>query len=225
MHYEQLSREALMAVLMGPITTDLTERANAPEAAAAEASRHETTVLDPQRAALYPPCPPVQTEPRQALEAALDLDLPLPVRHRLGAARELMLRALGERLAGAPMMNSPQCIKDWLVLRCCGLQHEVFWVLFLDMRHRLTSAEMMFRGTLGQTSVYPREVVKAALLRNAAAVVVAHNHPTGDPEPSRADEHLTQTLKSALRLVDVQLLDHFVVGDARTVSFAERGLL
>jgi DNA repair protein RadC len=225
MHYEQLSREALMAVLMGPIPTDLAEAASAAEPAVAAAPCQETAVLVSQHKALCPPCPPVQTEPRQALEAALDLDLPLPVRHRLGAARELILRTLGQRLAGAPMMDSPQTVKDWLVLRCCGLQHEVFWVLFLDARHRLTGAEMMFRGTLAQTSVYPREVVKAALLRNAAAVVVAHNHPTGDPEPSRADEHLTHALKSALQLVDVRLLDHVVVGDARTVSFAERGLL
>lgn len=153
MHYEQLSREALMAMLMGPIPTDLAKSASAAEPDAAADACQETDFLATQHTSLHPPCPPVQTEPRQALEAALDLDLPLPVRHRLGAARELMLRTLGERLAGAPMMNSPQCIKDWLVLRCCGLQHEVFWVLFLDMRHRLISAEMMFRGTLGQTSV------------------------------------------------------------------------
>lgn len=231
MHYEHLSREALMALLMGPIPTTLAEPAMQAEPAdqadrtdAIEPCR-EISAQGMQQAMSSLHCPPAPTGPRQALEAALDLDLPPEVHHRLGAARELILRTLDQRLAGAPMMTSPQCIKDWLMLRCCGLEHEVFWVLFLDKQHRLTGAEVMFRGTLAQTSVYPREVAREALLRNAAAVVVAHNHPSGDPEPSRSDEVLTQTLKSALGLVDVQLLDHFVVGGARTVSFAERGLL
>jgi DNA repair protein RadC len=98
-------------------------------------------------------------------------------------------------------------------------------VLFLDTRHRLLRMEELFRGTLTQTSVYPREVVKRALALNAAAVLLAHNHPSGVAEPSRADEYLTQTLKSALALVDVRVLDHLVVGRQGVVSFAERGLL
>ena len=101
----------------------------------------------------------------------------------------------------------------------------IFIVLFLDSQNRLLSAAEMFRGTLAQTSVYPREVVKSALQRNAAAVVLAHNHPSGSAEPSRADEHLTQTLKAALALVDVRILDHYVVAGDRATSFAERGLI
>lgn len=112
-----------------------------------------------------------------------------------------------------------------LRLQCAGLQHEVFIVLFFDSQHRLLGAVEMFRGTLTQTSVYPREVVKSALQRNAAAVVLAHNHPSGSAEPSRADEHLTQTLKTALALVDVRILDHFVVAGDQAISFAERGLI
>lgn len=225
MHYEQLSREALMAILMGPIPTEVDVPAGSTTLTDRATPDSERATLVTQPAVPYPPSRPLPTVPRQALDAALDPALPPAVHQRLGAARELILRMLGQRLADAPMMNSPQCIRDWLLLHCCGLEQEVFWVLFLDMQHRLTAAEIMFRGTLAQTAVYPREVVKAALLRNAAAVVVAHNHPSGDPEPSRADEHLTQALKSALQLIDVRLLDHFVVGSTRTVSFAERGLL
>ena len=101
----------------------------------------------------------------------------------------------------------------------------MFLVLYLDAQHRLIEAEELFRGTLTQTSVYPREVVKGALARNAAALAVAHNHPSGEAEPSRADEMLTQTLKSALSLVDVRVIDHFVVAGDRVISFAERGLI
>lgn len=215
MNYAQLSREALVAALLGPIPPTLAEPADTVD-----------LFLDPcPLAALPPAAQPPAAAPRQVLDAALDADLPPPVRHRLAVARELLLRSLAGRLASAPVMQSPQAIKDWLVLQCGGLQHEMFWVLFLDTHQRLIDAEAMFRGTLTQTSVYPREVVRAALQRNAAAVVLAHNHPSGQPEPSRADELLTQTLKAALALVDVRLLDHFVVGGHRTVSFAERGLL
>lgn len=124
---------------------------------------------------------------------------------------------------GSPM-DSPQSVKDHLTMTMGHLEHEVFAVLFLDAQHRVIELREMFRGTLTQTSVYPREIVKAALALNAAAVILAHNHPSGLPEPSRADEYLTQTLKSALILVDVRVLDHMVVGDS-VVSFAERGLL
>jgi len=144
---------------------------------------------------------------------------------KLGIARELLMRDLRAQLSAAAVMNSPQALRDWLRLHCAGLQHEVFIVLFLDAQNRLLSAVEMFRGTLTQTSVYPREIVKSALQRNAAAVVLAHNHPSGSAEPSRADEFLTQTLKSALALVDVRILDHFVVAGDQATSFAERGLI
>ena len=145
--------------------------------------------------------------------------------HKLGAARELLMRDLRAQLSAGPVMNSPEALCDWLRLHCAGLQHEVFIVLFLDAQNRLMSAVEMFRGTLTQTSVYPREIVKSALERHAAAVALAHNHPSGLPEPSRADEFLTQSLKSALALVDVRVLDHFVVAGDQCVSFAERGLV
>jgi DNA repair protein RadC len=145
--------------------------------------------------------------------------------HRLDVARELLLRDLREQMRNSPVMSSPQVLRDWLRLRCAGLQHEVFLVLYLDAHHRLIEAEELFRGTLTQTSVYPREVVKGALTRNAAALALAHNHPSGEAEPSRADELLTQTLKSALSLVDVRVIDHFIVAGDQVVSFAELGLL
>lgn len=144
---------------------------------------------------------------------------------KLGAARELLLRDLQAQMHHDPVMESPQALRDWLRLYCAGLEHEVFLVLYLNARHGLIEAVQLFRGTLTQTSVYPREVVKGALARNAAAIVVAHNHPSGHAEPSRADELLTQSLKSALGLVDVRVLDHFVVAGDQAVSMAERGLL
>ena len=119
----------------------------------------------------------------------------------------------------------PQAVKDYLRLQIGVLEHEVFCVVFLDAQHRLIAVQEMFRGTVTQTSVYPREVVKESLALNAAAVILAHNHPSGAAEPSRADEFLTQTLKSALALVDVRVLDHLVVAGADTVSMAERGLV
>lgn len=147
------------------------------------------------------------------------------IAHRLGAARELLLRDLKSQMRAGPALSSPAILKDWLRLRLAGLEHEVFLALYLDTHHHLIDAVELFRGSLTQTSVYPREVVKSALQFNAAALVVAHNHPSGQAEPSRADEFLTQTLKSALALVDVRLLDHFVVGADSMVSFAERGLV
>jgi len=123
------------------------------------------------------------------------------------------------------VFESPQSVKDYLQLQLADKPHEVFAVLFLDAQHRLVAFEEMFRGTLSQTSVYPREVVKRALALNAGAAILAHNHPSGVAEPSRADEALTQALKSALALVDVRVLDHMVVARGGVVSFAERGLL
>ncbi len=146
-------------------------------------------------------------------------------RAELAAVIELARRALAERLSEKPVFESPQMVRDHLRLRLGGLQHEVFGMLFLDAQHRLIHYEELFRGTLNQTSVYPREVVKRALALGAAAVVLAHNHPSGVAEPSRADEFLTQALKNALALVDVTVLDHVVVGRDHCVSMAERGLL
>ena len=120
---------------------------------------------------------------------------------------------------------SPQAAKDYFRLHFKAYEAEAFAALFLDGGHRVIGVEELFRGTLTQTSVYPREVVRRAMLNNAGALMVAHNHPSGMAEPSRADEYLTATLKSALALVDVRLLDHFVVGGDTVVSFAERGLL
>jgi DNA repair protein RadC len=138
---------------------------------------------------------------------------------------EIARRAIAQPLRAAPVFDSPQAVKDYLSLQLANLPHEVFAVLFLDHQHRLLQLEEMFRGTLSQTSVYPREVVRRAMTLNAGAVILAHNHPSGLAEPSRADEYLTATLKGALALVDVRVLDHLVVGRGQVVSMAERGLL
>ena len=144
---------------------------------------------------------------------------------KLKAGVELARRLLREEITHGDALTSPEAVRDYLRLTLASLPHEAFVVLFLDSQHRLLAADELFRGTLAQTSVYPREVVKAALARNAAAVIFAHNHPSGVAEPSRADELLTQALKQALALVDIRTLDHFVVAGHRVVSFAERGLL
>ena len=146
-------------------------------------------------------------------------------RAELAAVLELARRSLTEELAARPVFDAPTKVKDFLRLQLGSRDHEVFAVLFLDAQNRLVRLEEMFRGTLTQTSVYPREVVKRALELGAAAVILAHNHPSGAAEPSRADEYLTTTLKSALALVDVRVLDHLVVGQGEVASFAERGLL
>jgi len=134
-------------------------------------------------------------------------------------------RVLAHRVRRGAAMSSPQAVKDFLQLQLGVLEHEVFGVMFLDAQHRLIAFKEMFRGTITQTSVYPREVVKEALAFNAAAVILAHNHPSGVAEPSLADEFLTQSLKMALVLVDVRILDHLVVAGAEAISFAERGLI
>ena len=146
-------------------------------------------------------------------------------RAELLAVVEVARRALAQQMHVEPLFDTPQRVKDYLALQLGGRSQEVFAVLFLDAQHRLLRLEEMFQGTLNQTSVYPREVVKRALALNAAAVVLAHNHPSGVAEPSRADEYLTQTLVSALKLVDVRVLDHIVVGLGQVVSMAERGKL
>ena len=146
-------------------------------------------------------------------------------RAELVAVLELARRALAQQLTQKPLFNTPQAVRDYLQLQLVGLHHEVFAVLFLDSQHRLIALEEMFRGSLTQTSVYPREVVKQALTLNASSVVLAHNHPSGTAQPSRADEALTHTLKAALALVDVRVLDHFVVTASQAVSMAELGLV
>jgi len=148
-----------------------------------------------------------------------------PANQRLLAARELIKRSLAEGFRNSDALTSPQSVRDYLRISLMGRGHEVFMVLFLDAQHRLIEAEEMFRGTLTQTSVYPREVVKRSLYFNAAAVIFAHNHPSGVAQPSQADELLTRSLREALALVDIRVLDHFVIGGNAVMSFAERGLL
>ena len=146
-------------------------------------------------------------------------------RAELLAVMETARRALAQQMAAAPVFDSPGRVKEYLGLQLAGRPQEVFAVLFLDAQHRLLRLEEMFHGTLTQTSVYPREVLRRALTLNAGAVVLAHNHPSGVAEPSRADEYLTQTLKTALQMIDVRVLDHIIVGQGQVVSMAERGLL
>jgi DNA repair protein RadC len=143
----------------------------------------------------------------------------------LAAVLEVAKRCLNEDLRAGTVLTSPAAVRDYLRLALGSLAHEVFLALLLDSQHRVLKSAELFRGTLTQTSVYPREVVKAALAANAAAVIFAHNHPSGVAQPSRADEMLTRQLKEALALVEIQVLDHFVVAGNQCVSFAERGLL
>ena len=144
---------------------------------------------------------------------------------QLQAVVEMARRALAEQIQDRDAMSSPQAVRDYLRLSLGARPHEVFVAMFLDAQNRLLGCEELFRGTLTQTSVYPREVVKTALRYSAAGVIFAHNHPSGVAEPSRADELLTQTLKQALSLVEIKTLDHFIVAGSKTISFAERGLL
>ncbi len=141
------------------------------------------------------------------------------------AVLELARRALAQELKQKPLFDGPQAVRDYLQLQLGAKTHEVFAVLFLDSQHRLLAFEELFRGTLTQTSVYPREVVLRALHHQAAAVVLAHNHPSGSATPSSADTALTRTLKTTLALVDVNVLDHFVVTASGTTSMAELGLV
>jgi DNA repair protein RadC len=141
------------------------------------------------------------------------------------AVLELARRAMKEQLQQTSLLDSPRAVAHYLQLNLANKPYEVFAVIFLDTQHRFIQMQEMFRGTLSQTSVYPREVVKAALHCNAAAVVLAHNHPSGSVQPSRADEALTHTLKNALALVDVRVLDHIIVGAGSTLSMSEQGLL
>ena len=144
---------------------------------------------------------------------------------RLQAALEIARRHYAEALRLGPVLLSPAVTRDFLVARLRDLPHELFCCLHLDNRHRLIAFEELFRGTIDGASVHPREVVKQALARNAAAVIVAHNHPSGVAEPSQADQLITQRLKQALGLVEVRVLDHLIVGDGQCFSFSEHGLL
>lgn len=144
---------------------------------------------------------------------------------QLAAVMEVARRCLKEDLRSASALTSPGAVRDYLRLAISSREHEVFVCLWLDAQHRVIASEELFRGTLTQTSVYPREIVKAGLKANAAAVIFAHNHPSGVAQPSQADELLTRNLKEALSLVDIKVLDHFIVAGHQTLSFAERGLL
>lgn len=169
----------------------------------------------PQLFSLYPE-PPFLKEPTVDLETELILK----------ASKELLARALRESMKSRSLLDTPTAVRDYLRLRLAYRDHEVFHGLFLDSQNRLIADVELFRGTLTQTSVYPREVVKAALGYNAAGVIFAHNHPSGASEPSFSDTHLTEILKKALALMDVRTIDHFIVGgDHSPLSMAERGLL
>jgi DNA repair protein RadC len=144
---------------------------------------------------------------------------------QLQAVLELARRAIAEQLRAGVTLSSPQAVRHYLQLLLASMAYEVFFVLFLDVKNRLIASEELFRGTLTHTSVYPREVVKAALSHNAAGLIFAHNHPSGTPDPSAADHSLTQALKQALALVDVRVLDHFIVAGHQVHSFAEHGQL
>ena len=146
-------------------------------------------------------------------------------RAQFAAAIELARRALREKLDEGAGAHLAGAVRDYLRLKLAARKHEVFVCIWLDAQHHVIEVEELFRGTLTQTSVYPREIVKRALRINAAAVIFAHNHPSGVAQPSRADELLTRNLKDALALVDVKVLDHFIVAGNQAISFAERGLL
>ncbi len=143
--------------------------------------------------------------------------------HRLEIARELLLRDLDERMKASPLLGSPDAVREWLSLYYLGCERETFLALFMDTRHRLIHASELFQGTIDGTEVHPREVVREALRHNAACVCVAHNHPSCNATPSAADRAMTSRLKQALALVDIRLLDHFVVAGSNVVSLAARG--
>ena len=144
---------------------------------------------------------------------------------QLQAVQEMARRALNEEMKSGDALNSPGAVRDFLQLLLRGRAQEVFMVIFLDAQHRVLASEELFHDTLTQTSVYPREVVKRALHHNAAAVIFAHNHPSGVAEPSQSDRLLTDALKQALALVDVRVLDHFIIAGTGCLSFAERGMV
>ena len=155
----------------------------------------------------------------------LNETVPKDVKSRLRASRELVQRWMLEELRRQPVLQNPRAVRDYLSVHYAGQEREIFGCLFLDNRHRLIAVEEMFLGTIDGATVHPREVVKRALKLNAAAVILAHNHPSGVAEPSQADELITARVRDALALVDIRVLDHLIVGGATVTSFAERGLL
>lgn len=167
------------------------------------------------------------------LSSSSSFDYSLLVRDAAGSYRavepaevlQAALQVLAGQLRGSEALSSPQVVRDFLRIKLGTLEHEVFAVIHLDAQHRVIEYVEMFRGTVSQTSVYPREIVKECLARNSAALILVHNHPSGVAESSRADELLTQTLKNALALVDVRVIDHLIVAGPAILSFAERGLL
>jgi DNA repair protein RadC len=165
----------------------------------------------------------------RTLEAGAELEMIKGLgpakRAQFAAAVELARRALQETLAANTALTSPEAVRDYLRLKLAGRKEEAFICIWLDAQHRAVDFEVAFTGTLTQTSVYPREIVKKALARNAAAVIFAHNHPSGVAQPSQSDELLTRNLRDALALVEVKVLDHFIVAGNQAISFAERGLL
>lgn len=169
--------------------------------------------------------------PPKRIEPAIAPAEPLSFLHRLDTRTRRAIERAAKLLEESPIyrveaMNSPLAVRTYLKMKLAGLEHEEFHVIWLDAQNRLIAFDRMFSGTLTQTSVYPREVLKAAMRHNAAACILAHNHPSGVPEPSQADEMLTRTLNETLSMVDVKILDHFIVaGNSTPLSFAERGLL
>ncbi len=158
-------------------------------------------------------------------QAAIDAGLSRQQYATLQAAIELARRHYQQLMACGSVLSCPRATREFLRMRLRDLPHEVFAIVYLDNRNRVISFEELFRGTIDGASVHPREVVKQALARNAAGVILAHNHPSGIAEPSQADELITRRLKEALSLVDIRVLDHLIVGDGVCESFAERGLL
>ena len=144
---------------------------------------------------------------------------------QFAAALEILRRSLDEKLKERSALTSPGAVRDYLRLTLGRKDEEIFVCLWLDAQHKVMEVEEAFKGTLTQTSVYPREIVKKALARNAAAVIFAHNHPSGVAQPSQADELLTRNLREALALIEVKVLDHFIIAGNQAISFAERGLL
>ena len=157
--------------------------------------------------------------------AAFCRDSSLPGCQELSTGLALAQALLAEAMSSAPVFDSPAAVTDFLKLHFAGQAYESFVVVFLDARHQLIVVEDVFRGTLTQTSVYPREILKRALHHNAAAVILAHNHPSGNTDPSRADQMLTETLRSTLSMVDVRVLDHLIIAGNASLSFAKRGLI
>lgn len=162
---------------------------------------------------------------KKSLMKLFQAGIPAPELRPVFIARELWERMYLEALQGREIFDSPSAVKDYLAMVYATKPYEVFLVLFLDAQNRLIAAEEMFRGTLTQTSVYPREILMRALDHRAASVVLSHNHPSGSTQPSRSDEALTQTLKAALTLVDVRVLDHVIFAGGEVLSLAERGLI